>query len=59
MYERWNRAGARRAAKKGEKYKKEYLAAGMTEKTADSKAEKKAIEDARSVLPNACETKMV
>lgn len=42
-----------------EKYKKEYLAAGMTEKAANSKAEKKAIEDARFVLPNACETKMV
>ena len=32
---------------------------GMSEKTAASKAEKMAIEDARFVLPNACETKMI
>ncbi len=36
-----------------------FLAQGMSEKAARSKAEKKAIEDARFVLPNACETKMV
>lgn len=41
------------------KYKKEYLANGDDEKTASRKAEKKAIEDARFVLPNACDTKMV
>jgi thymidylate synthase (FAD) len=41
------------------KYEKENLSLGMNEKTAKSKAEKKAIEDARFVLPNACETKMV
>lgn len=35
-----------------------FVSAGMNEKTARSKAEKKAIEDARFVLPNACETKM-
>lgn len=35
-----------------------FMAAGMSEKAAHSKAEKKAIEDARFVLPNACETKM-
>ena len=35
------------------------LAAGETEKAAARKAEKKAIEDARFVLPNACETKIV
>lgn len=35
-----------------------FIAAGMNQKTARSKAEKKAIEDARFVLPNACETKM-
>lgn len=40
------------------KYYKEYINL-MDEKTAKSKAEKKAIEDARFVLPNACETKMV
>lgn len=40
-------------------YEKEYLAAGLDEKTARRNAEKKAIEDARFVLPNACETKMV
>lgn len=42
-----------------EKYYKEFTEQGMPEKTASSKAEKKAIEDARFVLPNACETKMV
>ena len=34
-------------------------AAGETEKAAARKAEKKAIEDARFVLPNACTTKMI
>lgn len=42
-----------------QRYLQENLRAGMTEKAARSKAEKKAIEDARFVLPNACETKMV
>lgn len=36
-----------------------FLSEGMDEKQAKSKAEKKAIEDARFVLPNSCETKMV
>ena len=35
------------------------LKEGMDEKTAQKAAEKKAIEDARFVLPNACDTKMV
>lgn len=47
------------ADKLAEKYVEEYIASGMNEKDAASKAEKKAIEDARFVLPNACETKMV
>lgn len=38
---------------------KEMLSSGMEEKAANRAAEKKAIEDARFVLPNACETKMV
>lgn len=42
-----------------EKHKKEFLKAGHDEKTACRMAEKKAIEDARFVLPNACETKIV
>lgn len=42
-----------------EKHKAELMAQGMDEKTADSKAEKMANEDARFVLPNACETKLV
>lgn len=42
-----------------EQHKKELLAAGETEKAADRKAEKQAIEDARFVLPNACTTKMI
>lgn len=42
-----------------EKYKVEFLEKGMSEKAAASKAEKLAIEDARFILPNACETKMI
>jgi thymidylate synthase (FAD) len=42
-----------------EKHYRDFLAQGMDEKTARNKAEKKANEDARFVLPNACETKMV
>lgn len=41
------------------KHIKEFLAEGKDEKTAARLAEKKAIEDARFVLPNACETKMI
>lgn len=41
------------------KYREEYLNSGDDEKTASRKAEKRAIEDARFVLPNACDTKMV
>lgn len=41
------------------KYIKENLEKGLSEKTAASRAEKKAIEDARYVLPNACDTKMI
>jgi len=41
------------------KHVKEFLAGGDDEKTAARKAEKKAIEDARFVLPNACTTKMI
>ena len=43
-------------------YNKHYavmIAEGMDEKKAKSAAEKKAIEDARYVLPNACETKII
>ena len=36
-----------------------FLAGGHDEKTAARLAEKKAIEDARFLLPNACETKMI
>ena len=42
-----------------EKYVKEFLSSGMEEKEAKRQAQKKAIEDARFVLPNACDTKMV
>ena len=49
----------RSAAMLQEKHQKELLAAGMEEKAACSAAEKKAIEDARFVLPNACDTKMI
>ncbi len=42
-----------------EKHKATFMAEGKDEKTAARLASKKAIEDARFVLPNACETKMV
>lgn len=41
------------------KHRAELLAQGLPEREADRKAEKLANEDARFVLPNACETKMV
>lgn len=40
-------------------YLEEYIKNGMSEKQASSTAEKRAIEDARYVLPNACETKIM
>ena len=42
-----------------EKYSAELEKSGISGNSARSKAEKMAIEDARFVLPNACETKMV
>ena len=42
-----------------EKHLKAMLSDGMPEKAAASAAEKKAIEDARFVLPNACTTKIM
>lgn len=42
-----------------EKHRQDFLAQGKGEKEAKRLAEKKAIEDARFVLPNACDTKMV
>ena len=42
-----------------EKHFKTFIGKGVDEKTAKRMAEKKAIEDARFVLPNACETKIV
>lgn len=42
-----------------DKHYQAFLVSGCDEKTAKNKAEKAAIEDARFVLPNACETKMV
>ncbi|MBQ8649331.1 MAG: FAD-dependent thymidylate synthase [Clostridia bacterium] len=42
-----------------EKHIKTFLAEGKDEKTANRMAEKKAIEDARFVLPNSCSTQMV
>ena len=42
-----------------EKHTSEFMAQGMDEKTARAKASKLANEDARFVLPNACETKIV
>lgn len=42
-----------------DKHLKEMLDSGMDEKQANRAAEKKAIEDARFVLPNACATKLI
>lgn len=42
-----------------DKHYQYYLKTGISEKSAKSKAEKQAIEDARYVLPNACETKLI
>ena len=42
-----------------DKHLKEMLDSGMDEKDASRAAEKKAIEDARFVLPNACATKLI
>lgn len=42
-----------------EKHKASFIAEGMDEKNAVSKARKLANEDARFILPNACETKLV
>ena len=42
-----------------ENRKNAFLAEGDDEKTATRKSEKMAIEDARFVLPNACDTKMI
>lgn len=42
-----------------EKYYQEFINQGISEKKARSSAEKKAIEDARFVLPNSCETKIM
>lgn len=42
-----------------EKHMADFLSQGLDEKAASQKAQKKAIEDARFVLPNACATKMI
>lgn len=42
-----------------QKHYKSFLESGLSEKEALQKASKKAIEDARFVLPNACDTKMI
>ena len=47
------------AALLAEKHTVQFISQGMDEKTARSKASKLANEDARFVLPNACETKIV
>ena len=41
------------------KHRETLLREGKTEKEADRAAQKMAIEDARFVLPNACDTKMI
>lgn len=41
------------------RHAKELMEQGIDEKTAQARAEKMAIEDARFVLPNACDTKMI
>lgn len=41
------------------KHKQTFIAEGLDEKEAEKRAEKKAIEDARYVLPNACTTAII
>ncbi len=53
--EAYNRLADRLSAQ----YFEAYMQEGIAEKTACRQAEKRAIEDARFVLPNACETKMI
>jgi thymidylate synthase (FAD) len=47
------------AARLKEKHTQTLMAEGLDEKSAAKKAEKMAIEDARFVLPNACDTQLV
>lgn len=42
-----------------EQHKKVFISEGLEEKEAEKRAKKKAFEDARFLLPNACETKIV
>ncbi len=42
-----------------DKHYETFISEGLDEKEAAKKAQKKAIEDARFVLPNACDTKMI
>lgn len=42
-----------------DKHYRAFISDGLDEKEAKRKAQKKAIEDARFVLPNACDTKMI
>ena len=49
----------RLAALLQKKHEAAFLQAGLDAKTAAQKAEKRAIEDARFVLPNACDTRMI
>ncbi len=42
-----------------QKHEAEFLREGLSEREAKRRAEKKAIEDARFVLPNACATKLI
>lgn len=42
-----------------EQHKKVFISEGVEEKEAEKRAKKKAFEDARFLLPNACETKIV
>ena len=49
----------RLAALLAERHRARLLAEGKSEKEAEKEAEKRAFEDARFVLPNACDTKLV
>lgn len=42
-----------------EEHYEKYIKSGLKEKEAKAKAEKEAIEDARYIFPNACETKII
>ena len=59
LYQQTHNAYIRLAEILEEKHYQTFIGQGIEEKKAKNMAQKKAIEDARFVLPNACDTKMI